>query len=273
MPFSRGTLIHTLEILNQRIRTHADFDIFLIRFGLENIAPSSLGGLQRRGAALLKHLVAHPQAQGPCGSNLAYEIVEYLLTNIQQGLSRNYGRQTIEDIYPELVNSLRQDGFVIENGRLVRSLPEELHIADSRDEIHRLLVHFSFRTAAGHLDQAIAAHARGEWASANANLRTYMESLFDDIAHYLWPTEARTRGTSHGRRELLAQGHNGEHPFFLTDLNEWVIGNRGGFIHGVWKRLQPQGSHPGLSDEEDSTFRLHLVFLLSRHLLRRLMSR
>ena len=41
-------------------------------------------------------------------------------------------------------------------------------------------------------------------------------------------------------------------------------------VNGVLKRLHPQGSHPGLSDEEDCTFRLHLVLVLARFFLRRL---
>jgi len=40
--------------------------------------------------------------------------------------------------------------------------------------------------------------------------------------------------------------------------------------HVVFKRLHPQGAHPGLSDEEDSTFRLHMVLLLCWLFLRRL---
>jgi integrase len=43
----------------------------------------------------------------------------------------------------------------------------------------------------------------------------------------------------------------------------------GGFVNGLAKRLHPQGSHPGLSDQEDSTFRLHTVLLTARLLLER----
>ncbi|TIT17485.1 MAG: hypothetical protein E5W70_32070 [Mesorhizobium sp.] len=41
------------------------------------------------------------------------------------------------------------------------------------------------------------------------------------------------------------------------------------FINGLMKRLHPQGAHPGLSDEDDSTFRLHIVLLSARLLLTR----
>ena len=37
----------------------------------------------------------------------------------------------------------------------------------------------------------------------------------------------------------------------------------------VLRRLHPQGADPGLSDEDDSTVRLHLVLLVGRQLLRR----
>ena len=270
MTFGRTTLIHLVDELVGRAQTHAALDTLLIRFGLEDVAPASLGGLEKRGAKLLKHLVNNPDASGPVGEGITFQLAEHVLDQASQKLTRGYYRdRTLSDECPELVNSLRQDGFEIEGSKLVRALPEELGLPESRDEVHRLLDHFGFAISKGHLDQCISAHARGQWASANANLRTFFESLLDDFAHHLWPQEATGRN-SHGRRELLAQGNAGAQPFLITSLNEWVIGSRGGFIRGAFERLHPEGSHPGLSDEEDSTFRLHLILLTSRHLLRRL---
>jgi hypothetical protein len=40
-----------------------------------------------------------------------------------------------------------------------------------------------------------------------------------------------------------------------------------GFMNGLVKRLHPQGAHHGLSDESDSTVRLHMVLLTARLLL------
>jgi hypothetical protein len=54
--------------------------------------------------------------------------------------------------------------------------------------------------------------------------------------------------------------------FLSQSLNEWD--NNGlGFIKGLVKRLRPHGSHPGLSDQEDSAFRLHTVLVTARLLL------
>ena len=40
-------------------------------------------------------------------------------------------------------------------------------------------------------------------------------------------------------------------------------------FNGLFNRLHPEGNHPGLSDEDDSTFRLHIVIIVARLLLRR----
>ena len=59
-------------------------------------------------------------------------------------------------------------------------------------------------------------------------------------------------------------------PFFLLSLNEWDLSDPSGFVQGFWKRLHPEGSHPGLSNEEDSSFRLHIVMVVANHFMRRL---
>ncbi len=69
--------------------------------------------------------------------------------------------------------------------------------------------------------------------------------------------------SSQARRAHLA---NIDPPFLERNLNEWRD-NGGGFINGLWMRLHSQGPHPGLSDEADSTFRLHVVLITARLLL------
>ena len=88
-----------------------------------------------------------------------------------------------------------------------------------------------------------------------------------DEAAYKLVSNAPT-GPTHGeaRRQALA---NTSPPFLSRNLNEWSDEGKN-FVNGVFKRRHPQGAHPGLSDEEDSTFRLHLVLLVARLFLRRL---
>jgi hypothetical protein len=156
---------------------------------------------------------------------------------------------------------LERDGFTIVNGTLRRILPVELGIAAAEDEVFRILSHPAFQLSRGHLTQALDAHGRGDWAAANSQTRAFYEALLDDFAIAIDP--ATVVGSSEARRQRLAT-----EGFLRTDLNEW--GSEGkNFVNGLMKRLHPHGAHPGLSDEKDSTFRLHIVLLTARLLLER----
>jgi len=165
-----------------------------------------------------------------------------------------------------LVRSLRQDGYVVDNGRLVRALAVPINFTEIDDEVHSRLDRLGFQTPKGHLDQAVKNHRARLWAPANGQLRAFFVSLFDEAAQRLDPARAAAAKTEENRRQLLASLNP---PFLLTALNEWSADGKN-FINGVLKRLHPQGAHPGLSDEEDCTFRLQLVLIVSRMLLRRL---
>jgi hypothetical protein len=166
-----------------------------------------------------------------------------------------------------LLRSIERDGFIIdETGVLRRTLPEAIDLPAADDEVHILLERYQLATPKGHLDQAIRAHSESNWAAANSQFRTFLESLFDEIALLVDPRNAPAARTGETRRQLLA---NLRPPFLSRELNEWSDDGKN-FVNGAFKRLHPQGSHPGLSDEEDSTFRLHLVLLTARLFLRRL---
>jgi hypothetical protein len=144
------------------------------------------------------------------------------------------------------------------------ALPEEVSLPAVDDEVHQLLKHFDFHTPLGHLEQAVEAHTRGDWAAANAQLRTFLESLFDHIARHIKGPEATKNLTSENCRALL-----GAVGFLATDRNEWTTDGKN-YINGIFKMLHTEGSHPGLSDEDHSTFRLHVVLVTARTFLRRL---
>jgi hypothetical protein len=90
--------------------------------------------------------------------------------------------------------------------------------------------------------------------------------MLDEIALLIAPNAPSGQNQGEARRQALA---NMQPPFLSTSLFEWSADGKN-LVNGVFKRLHSSGSHPGLSDEEDCTFRLHLVLLLGRHFLRRL---
>ena len=168
----------------------------------------------------------------------------------------------------EFLHSLERDGYVVQDGKLRRSLPEIVDLPAADDEVHRLLDQLGLATCKGHLDQAIDDHARGHWAAANAQLRNCIQALFDDLATLIDPT-ASSKSAGEARRQHLA---NLNPPFLLRDFGEWSDDGKN-FVNGVFKRLHPHGSHPGLSNEEDCTFRLYLALIVGRLSLRRAVAR
>jgi hypothetical protein len=267
--FSCNTIIEIVEALG--FSTHDQIDRFVFKFQLDDLDLS--GGVNPKTTAIIRYLADNPDKKGPMGSNLIIEIIEDIIEQVEDFLKSGFyydHRETLEKRYPKLAHSLKRDGYVIEDSQLKTMLPEEVQLSEKESELESLLDQFSFSIAKGHYEQAVSAHTRGDWAAANAQMRSFIESLFDAIAETLYGDNTSLPQTSHGRRELLARL---DPPFLFPHLNEWEFGGKGGFVQSFWNRLHPAGSHPGLSNEEDSTFRLHMVILVASHYLRRLCER
>lgn len=261
--FSRRTILAATDLMANW--GHTNIHRFLLEHGLEETVRGN--SMANRANALGKHLINNPEVQNEDGVNQTDAIVGLLvegaIRNSVDGYPREFSFNRFREQYPALHRGLERDGFTVEGGQLRRALPEALDLPKADDEVHALLDRYAFTVSKGHLDQGIAAHARGDWAAANAQFRPFIESLFDAIAERLG---AGAVPAGNQRRIWLA---NRNPPFFLQELNEWD-GQGHGFMEAFFRRLHPAGAHPGLSDEDDSTFRLHLVLLVSRNLLRRL---
>ncbi len=248
--YSRKTVLAAIDLLEDA--GHARITRFLLEHGLENAIGG--GSMRDRASTLAHHLIQDPDRVNEDGENLTDAVVEELVNGALRRFVR-YGNQFDHDeftrVYPALSHALARDGFTVEQGQLRRTLPVELDMPRTDDEVHSLLETRHFDVPLEHLNQSIAAHARADWAAANAQFRTFIESLFNSIAqnlavHLRLPVPA----LGNASRVWLAQLNP---PFFLPELNEWT-GQGTGFVEGFFRRLHPQGAHPGLSDEEDSTF-------------------
>lgn len=259
--FSPRTVLAAVEAFG--FNTNAGVENLALEYGLADVVGD--GGIAKKESRLARYLVEHPELTGYSGASLVHELIERAVE--ARCLLRWGGPKDPEEVLPTLVHSLKQDGFVIKDGKLVRLLPEVVPVAIAQDELTRLLDKYGFATAIGHLNQALAAHARGDWAAANGQLRTFVEELFDRIAEGLSGGATDALPTSHARREWLAAGATP--PFLDPELNEWEPGKTGGFVQGLWRRLHPEGSHPGLSDEMDASLRLHVVLIVAEHFMRR----
>lgn len=190
-----------------------------------------------------------------------------------------------------LVAGLRFDGFEVEETlvsvtpkfswsvketkkiqALKRMLPEDIPGLDFREaesEVDTLLDRSGFTVARGHLKQAVSAFQRGEWSSTNGELRNFYESYLNEIAVALGYVGG---DDSKAKRDFL--GASVQPPFLLADYNEWNANNqKHQYVQGLMSRMHPHGGHPGLSEEEDATFRLHITLITARLFLRRFSQR
>ena len=265
--FSRRTILGALDTLKKL--GHSEIDRYLLEYGLEDVATAPFLSKQKRAALVAAYLLQEPGQLDENGSNLTDAIVEERVVSAIKACTSykdGFRYEKFQKNYPALHRGLERDGFTVKDGHLRRALPEVLDLPQADDEVHALLNSYGFSTARGHLDQAIVAHVRGDWAAANAQFRPFVEELLDKIAERLNGNAVGLPSTGYQRRQWLAQTNP---PFFINELNEWT-GEGTGFLEGFYRRLHPQGPHPGLSDEDDSTFRLHLVLLTARLLLKRL---
>ncbi|AMS40159.1 hypothetical protein [Aminobacter aminovorans] len=155
---------------------------------------------------------------------------------------------------------------------LVRMLPKDIPGLDFREaesEVVTLLDRSGFTVARGHLKQAVSAFQRGEWSSANGELRNFYESYLNEIAVALGYVGG---DDSKAKRDFL--GASVQPPFLLVDYNEWNANTqKPQYIQGLMSRMHPHGGHPGLSEEEDATFRLQITLITARLFLRRFCQR
>ena len=252
MPYPRSVIFEACQFLGRTVGYHGEFEDLVLRWELDALAEHD-GAIHQRFRGLFVYLRDNPESR--YDSELISDLV----------VAEAARRVNPHLDAAEFVRVLERAGFVIDNGVVRRTLPEAIDLPAADDEVHVLLRSLDFTVPLGHLDQAIDSHARGNWAAANGQIRSFLESLLDEIAYAVVPNPPRGQHEGEARRQALASVA----PVFLSD-DLFESGNQGkNLLNGVFKRLNPQGAHPGLSDEEDSTFRLHLVLLLGRLFLRR----
>ncbi|MES9880600.1 MAG: hypothetical protein ABW185_06935 [Sedimenticola sp.] len=221
-----------------------------MEFEIEHVI-GTLPYIKKKETAISKHLIANKDAKGPMGSVVVVEVIGYLLKN----------KYHSGELFLEFKHHLEKDGYLLTENSIRASLPSQIPLVEAEDRLLEILKKRGFDIALGHYEQAVAAHGRGEWAAANAQLRSFVEEFFNKT-HAL--INAGNAIQSQARKAELANVG-----FFSKEYNEFLH-NGTGFVEGFWKRLHPEGSHPGLSESADSTFRLHLVLLVLHYFAGRL---
>lgn len=281
---SLKTCIELINVIDGYVVRVVD-RIFVV-FDIEHLIHPTLDKFSKDDKVnILLKTLKHPSTKGPFTDSFQLDLLQYMVDHFyryedENGSNRyvsydpDYGTVRYEDRFSyknlPLANSLKRDGYIIKERTIKKMLPNEIEEAKTESELFALLNKYNFSTTKGHLEQAIKNHSQGNWAGANGQFRPFIESLLVDICKFVLPSNKCENANT--AINLLSKTVNP--PFLRSDLNEVENPNcNKPFIDGFWKRLHPEGTHPGLSDEEDSTFRYHITIVVAYYLLRRLSSR
>jgi hypothetical protein len=254
--FSSVTLIELVDALP--LQTNAAIEEFAMRFDLEECVRES--GMEKKLLSIKRYLKDNPEMKGPLGSPLVQEVFEYMLER-KFAWAKKHGQDIdLGQLPASLLIALRRDGYTTDGLTLIPLLPTETDLEQVESELEFMLSSSGFSVAKEHLRQGRDDFVRGNWAAANGCFRSAVESLLIGLANQRGARQVEKGGTAIGS---LAQASE---PLVHERLNEWD-GQGKGFMEGFWKRLHPEGPHPGLSDEEDCTFRMQLVMVVMHYLL------
>ena len=272
--FNRMTIVAAAEVISSFL-SHSDMKVLEVQWG---IAGRCSGSSKSARVADLARIACEEEIEVLTESgqvHLSRALVEIAIS------AGEY--QQLSPAWRRLVAGLRFDGFEHRTEqaevdsdacwrtettvKLVRMLPSdapELDFREAESEVMLLLDRHGFTVAKGHLKRAVSAFSRGEWSSANGELRNFYESYLNEIATSLDYTGS---GDGKARRDYLG---NLQPPFLLAAYNEWNCNNqKPQYVQGLMSRMHPHGGHPGLSEEEDATFRLQISLVTARLFLRR----
>lgn len=276
--FNRMTIVAAAEVVSE-FHSHGDLSVLEVQWGIDGRCSSS--GKSARVADLSRIAVNENPHVLTAGGRMT-------LSRALIELAIDAPNQTRESgCWRRFVAGLRFVGFEIDEQRqethsdessglptekqlrtLRRMLPTDapqLDFREAESEVARLLDHHGLATARGHLAQAVSAFQRGEWSSANGELRNFFESYLNEIALAFGYSGS---GESKEKRDYL--GHGIQPAFLLADYNEWNSNSqKPQYVQGLMSRMHPHGGHPGLSEEEDATFRLQITLVTARLFLRR----
>lgn len=257
--FKTSTMREAFEVLIKKYSEHALIQSLCMKWGVNG---ADLGG------------GVYPKMMS---------LMEFVRDNYSKRINTDIGNSTLEyaavheaassvedwwesENYEKFQRCLALDGFSIifnedGNGELKRSLPIVAGSPAPDDEVIQLLIKYQFSTTEGHLEQALSNFTLGNWAASNAQIRTFIESLFDEICGRLSSTGHKG---ANARTELMSQ----QISFISQGLNEWSNDGKS-YLNGILKRLHPEGNHPGLSDMDDTLFRIQIVLVTASMYLRR----
>lgn len=153
-----------------------------------------------------------------------------------------------------LVSSIRLDGFEWRDKRLIPTTPETVTLASQISALEIDLRSAGLNVASRHYAQACDNVAVGNYEAANSQIRSCLEDLFLTLGE-------QKAGKKFADPASVLQHFRQES---RIDDAEWNA------FRSFWNLAQSKGPHRGLSNEQESLFRLQVATAICRFVLHRL---
>lgn len=151
------------------------------------------------------------------------------------------------DWVEELRGSLLKDGYSLNFGDEKWSISPvgagEVPLSPQVSNLEAALLTHGFNVAANHYQQAFSSFKAQSWEACNASTRATVEGFLVEVATQKAGFVARA-----------GQGGGGNAIQALSNSNMFEPGEHD-YVKGFWKMSHTNGSHPGLSSEEEALFR------------------
>ena len=246
-----STSIAVLAEAVEEGNTATTMDTLFLRAGVDSWEPDSPSNKLDRATTLLKNLRADNSKEANAG---ALELARLMLKR-GKGKASAWSEPEPRPWWADLRAAIAADGWELDRdtNRLVPTVPA-VQVTEEVTWIDSNLRGRGWTTAAGHYAQAVDAFAAGNWASANSQLRTFFEAVIRNAG-------GLPERSGHGQvQDALA----------ALDAAGLLLEGEAQFGRDLWKLLHANGSHPGLSDQDESRFRLLALTGYVRYLLQRL---
>lgn len=243
---SIGVLAEAIE----GAHTATQMDAVFLKADVDRWEPEYATNKLDRTIKLLKSLRVDNSKEANAG---ALELARLMLA-VGKADASSWSRRAPTSWWEPLRDAVAADGWEFDENddRLVPTVPA-VRVPEEITWIETDLARRGWTTAVGHYRQAIEAFASGNWASANSQLRAFFEDLVRNAGGV--PPGG---GTRHVQRAFDA----------LEAAGKLVTGEQQ-FGKDLWSLLHANGSHPGLSDQDESRFRLLALTGYARYLLSR----
>lgn len=231
-------------------KSATEMDTLFLKADVDGWEPEHATNKLDRAVKLLKNLRLNNSKEANAG---ALELACLMLA-VGKADPSSWSRRTPTPWWTPLRDAIAADGWEFDEGddRLVPTVPA-VRVTEEVTWIEADLTRRGWTAAAGHYRQAIEAFASANWASANSQLRAFFEALVRNAGGI--PSGA---GTGHVQRAFDA----------LQAAGNLVSGEQQ-FGKDLWNLLHANGPHPGLSDQDESRFRLLALTGYARYLLSR----